>query len=947
MKKRATALFVSTLMVLSLTAPGLAAVNPFSDLSPDHWAYEAVVSLAAAGLVEGYPDGTFGGDRLFTRYEMAMVFARILARFENLIDQKIGEGIDARTMELAAEIASTRDELSEKIAANHEELLTAFQALARRVDGLADSPADGQVIYLTEEGALTDEERAVLAQLIADEIEARLAELDSADIQALAERLADLEARLDMQSDELAALVESALTEDDVRRIAELIVADALADTEAQIIAALEAAEGDPDALATLMDARVASLNARMDRMTDEFRSELEQLGVRVDRLEDRVDDLEATSAGHDSRITQAEQDIAAHDQEIESIWTRMGNVRISGKNETVLEFTGIEGTGDPLKDPRDDDSDEYEAGTDFRNTFSLTLTATPAENVEIAATIKAESVFGEDDDVLNTGVDLDVTTAGVLRSLRVGSLDENSVAAGFDRYTLDAEAFGDDRRGANFNLVYGLNDSTSINGFLTRIGHDDLDQAVRDNPQHVFGLATSYTLSEAFDLTFRGVRKGDLSAELENSDNPGWLVDDAVNHPMQTVYGLESSGRLAGLDYGARYYLYNANGEFRVIDEDNDQYDFVSGDFDAQAADFWAELPISKVTARFDYGAIDEAYNPVFMGEFETDDDGDWLAVHLDPELDTVVPGQSEYRLSLSAPIIGAETRVAYGVRKDDVTNSGENTFVQAELTDIEFAGLTTGVLFDRRTDDNEDVDETIRASFGTEIIGTDILASIHRRENEQAWVAATEQEQKHVYVTASRDINLFLPLTLEAAYGSSETAGTDAHAKVGLSLNDYMVGPFSVNAGVSRSQNHIDVDDDEWWRNSAWSNDKVDEALIGFGYTLRGFFGTDIDTTYEHKIVWKNDAVDGKARNTFTAAFEKALRGGEATLAGEGKVVTGGKSDEDGNDTDIIAKLTLTYPIFTGASLELGGEYVSSQGSKADEYTVYHLGAGLTVEF
>src|SRR5690606_5801157 len=45
--------------------------------------------LAAAGLVEGYPDGTFGGERTFTRYEMAMVFARILARLEALLDQKI------------------------------------------------------------------------------------------------------------------------------------------------------------------------------------------------------------------------------------------------------------------------------------------------------------------------------------------------------------------------------------------------------------------------------------------------------------------------------------------------------------------------------------------------------------------------------------------------------------------------------------------------------------------------------------------------------------------------------------------------------------------------------------------------------------------------------------------------------------------------------------------
>lgn len=49
---------------------------------PDMWATEAVRALAAKGLVEGYPDGTFKGDRAATRYEVAMVVARLLARHE-------------------------------------------------------------------------------------------------------------------------------------------------------------------------------------------------------------------------------------------------------------------------------------------------------------------------------------------------------------------------------------------------------------------------------------------------------------------------------------------------------------------------------------------------------------------------------------------------------------------------------------------------------------------------------------------------------------------------------------------------------------------------------------------------------------------------------------------------------------------------------------------------
>jgi hypothetical protein len=68
--------------------PGLAAARafaqPFADVPANHWAYDAIAELAAKGLVEGYPDGTFKGDRALTRYEMAMVVSRLLARVESL-----------------------------------------------------------------------------------------------------------------------------------------------------------------------------------------------------------------------------------------------------------------------------------------------------------------------------------------------------------------------------------------------------------------------------------------------------------------------------------------------------------------------------------------------------------------------------------------------------------------------------------------------------------------------------------------------------------------------------------------------------------------------------------------------------------------------------------------------------------------------------------------------
>ncbi len=62
-------------VLLAFAAPAFA--GPFSDVPADHWAYRAVNHLQQEGIIIGYPDGTFKGDNLFTRYEMAMVIARI------------------------------------------------------------------------------------------------------------------------------------------------------------------------------------------------------------------------------------------------------------------------------------------------------------------------------------------------------------------------------------------------------------------------------------------------------------------------------------------------------------------------------------------------------------------------------------------------------------------------------------------------------------------------------------------------------------------------------------------------------------------------------------------------------------------------------------------------------------------------------------------------------
>jgi len=74
---------LAVVAMVAFAAPAFAA-NPFADVPAGHWAYDAVAQLAADGLISGYPDGAFKGARQATRYEVAAMVARAVARGDEL-----------------------------------------------------------------------------------------------------------------------------------------------------------------------------------------------------------------------------------------------------------------------------------------------------------------------------------------------------------------------------------------------------------------------------------------------------------------------------------------------------------------------------------------------------------------------------------------------------------------------------------------------------------------------------------------------------------------------------------------------------------------------------------------------------------------------------------------------------------------------------------------------
>ena len=98
------ALFASAVMTvatLGIVAPAMAQ-GPFSDVPTDHWAYAAVDKLKNAGVVEGYPDKTYGGPRPMTRYEFAIAISRLLDKIPVLPPDVARQGdIDALKAQMA------------------------------------------------------------------------------------------------------------------------------------------------------------------------------------------------------------------------------------------------------------------------------------------------------------------------------------------------------------------------------------------------------------------------------------------------------------------------------------------------------------------------------------------------------------------------------------------------------------------------------------------------------------------------------------------------------------------------------------------------------------------------------------------------------------------------------------------------------------------------------
>lgn len=139
MKKRLLKTAIATAMTVAFAVPVFAApaaANPFTDVPAKHWSYDAVNKLAQAGIVDGYGDGTFRGDKTMTRYEMATIVAKAMTKNLNA-DQK------AVTDKLAKEFGTELNSLGVKVA-----------GLENKIDNMVKVSGDARARY----GAIENEQ---------------------------------------------------------------------------------------------------------------------------------------------------------------------------------------------------------------------------------------------------------------------------------------------------------------------------------------------------------------------------------------------------------------------------------------------------------------------------------------------------------------------------------------------------------------------------------------------------------------------------------------------------------------------------------------------------------------------------------------------------------------------------------------------------------------------
>ena len=128
------------------------------------------------------------------------------------------------------------------------------------------------------------------------------------------------------------------------------------------------------------------------------------------------------------------------------------------------------------------------------------------------------------------------------------------------------------------------------------------------------------------------------------------------------------------------------------------------------------------------------------------------------------------------------------------DGANEFTNDFTRPEIDGFNWAGIEAGLLYDRRTDQNDDVDNTMRATFGTNLLGADIEATVHNRAKRPV-VDGCRRSEAHLGDGQARGQPSCCRCSSRGGLvAARRRPPPTSHTYIGVSVDKYPVGPLRV---------------------------------------------------------------------------------------------------------------------------------------------------------
>lgn len=897
------------------------------------------------------------------------------------------EAIDARDWE--GQIARTSEEARAASALAAEALAAAEKALLAAKDAMDVASGTLEAIDARdydariESAAAAAEQAMELAQRAAASAEQALATADAAmqvaigTLEAIDARdwegqIASAAAKADEASakaDEALALARSiALVSepdgeelpvprpsftDEARAAIEEIAARVVMDRLAEVKARADEIAAEVSDIRTDLDAAKALIGAEADRLeraildlTQEFAYELETLGVRVAALEAKFTSLDSRVATLESDVGALKQDVGTlrtdldvlgttvdeHGSELVALRAEVEKYRISGFNEIRGYYGVSEGTATILNNPRDPDAGAFDVPKPgVSNRLQVRLDGKPNDEVDLVALVdlvldtRSGRALGAI--MRDSYAFAELTTEQPVRLVRLGYLDSNRVAEGHSPQVLDAKTFDQTRNIGLFTNI--VSEATDKDLFVAY---------VLQKKQMVAGLSTDLALG-VMDARIGAVR-------LFDETNPRT--------------GVELGASMETDDFTASAQA--------IIDVENQAQNYRGS----------LELPIGSATLTGTLQRIhpvwaDDSLRLPFAAEIKRQDPNKADKV-VDVNND-VFAGQSLIKGRIDVPI-GSFMAFAQGGRYR--SGATVDMFTQFGVSDLNLLGFETEYIRSQfvQTGTNKTLVDN-RASFTTQLNGIGMKLELNHADDEQTTVPE-DAERTQFMVTLTSPITILVPWNASLNFGVnlSDAAPNSMHTGYKLEFKDYQVlADVSIGAEISGESGVIR--DGKWRLNSTWTdasqtkqavdakwrvaepltltaglefvNHSVDGRTTtrdaGAEYLMAGAFGGDLTLGYGYRVVYRNGTIDGTPRNVLSAAFTR--KAGDFTLTADAKHYIGGTSGEPGNDVDTVASLKLSYPVFKGAAFMVDGKYVSSSGSKADEYTATSLTAGLRFNF